>query len=289
MKKRSKSWTYPLAAALAMVAGCWGVEAQDGKSAESTDTRLQSTSSSVVTNDSGIVCRTQVTSTVTTNGNLVTEHRRETRIRTDAEGSVLETSTTEFSESYAADSEIAVGKKKLPAAGAGCPLADTGSFLSLKFGDRFETTNAVVSAESDALVSAPFKPKTPLEGFDDYFVYLTPKSHRIVKVVACARNAVEGDGDLRRHYLIEALEKRYGVRARPCSWRRPYYALDVAPGRTVTVCLAGASQEYETVISAWDDAVATEAAREYRELVEAERKAASERRGKRLKAAQEAF
>jgi hypothetical protein len=284
MKNGSKTWTYPLAAALAMAAGCWGVEAQDGQAPEPTDTRLQATSSSVVTNDSGIVCRTQVTSTVTTNGNLVTEHRRETRIRTDAEGSVLETSTTEYSESYSVDGGFA-SRKKAPPAAADC--AD--SFMTLKFGEKFETTNAVVSAESDPLVCAPFEPKTPLDGFDDYFVYLTPKSHKIVKVVACARKAVEGDGDWRRHYLVEALEKRYGVRARPCSWRRPYYALDVAPGRTVAVCLAGYSQDYETVISAWDDAVADEAAREYRQLLEAERKAASERRGKRMKAAQEAF
>lgn len=287
MKNGSKTWTYPLAAALAMAAGCWGVEAQDGQAPEPTDTRLQATSSSVVTNDSGIVCRTQVTSTVTTNGNLVTEHRRETRIRTDAEGSVLETSTTEYSESYSVDGGIASGKKPLLSAAGASDGAD--SFMSLKFGDRFETTNAVVSAESDALVCAPFRPKTPLDGFDDYFVYLTPKSHKLVKVVACAKKAVEGDGDWRRHYLVEALEKRYGVRARPCSWRRPYYALDVAPGRTVTVCLAGYSRDYETVISAWDDAMAEEAAREYRQLLEAERKAASERRGKRMKAAQEAF
>lgn len=287
MKNGTKAWSYYVAAALVLAGGCEGVEARNAKSSDPvTDTRLQASSSSVVTNDSGIVCRTQVTSTVTTNGNLVTEHRRETRIRSDAEGSVLETSTTEFSETYSVGGETAASRKPPAETGA---AADTDSFLSLGFGEKFDTTNAVVSAESDALVCAPFKPKTPLDGFDDYFVYLTPKTHKVVKVVACAKNAVEGDGDWRRHYLVEALEKRYGTRARPCSWRRPYYALDVAPGRTVTVCLAGASREYETVISAWDDAVAAEAAREYRELVEAERKAASERRGKRMKAAREAF
>jgi hypothetical protein len=57
----------------------------------------------------------------------------------------------------------------------------------------------------------------------------------------------------------------------------------------VTVCLENASADYETVISAWDDNVAAEAAKEYRELVEQERKAESERRSRRMKAAEEAF
>jgi hypothetical protein len=288
MKSESKALRYPLAALLALAAGCGGVEAEEGKGAAAVDTRLQSTSSSVVTNDAGVVCRTQVTSTITTNGNLVTAHRRETRIQSDANGSVLETSTTEFSETYPADGDRAALKQPVDARQQ--PSEDnSGTFLSLKFGERFDTTNLIESAQSGALVAARFVPKTPLDGFDDYFVYLTPTSRKVVKVVACAKKAIEGDSDWKRHYLVEALERRYGVRARPCSWRRPYYALDLAGGRTVTVCLENASADYETVISAWDDRVAAEAAKEYRELVEQERKAESERRSRRMKAAEEAF
>ena len=64
----------------------------------------------------------------------------------------------------------------------------------------------------------------------------------------------------RRHYLIEALEKRYSTWARPRSWCRPVYSFDIGGGRYVTACLAGASRDYETVLVAWDDALLTAAA-----------------------------
>ena len=53
----------------------------------------------------------------------------------------------------------------------------------------------------------------------------------------------------RRHYLIEALEKRYNTWARLCSWHRPRYAFDVGGNRHVVACLDGASPDYRTVIA----------------------------------------
>ena len=139
------------------------------------------------------------------------------------------------------------------------------------------------------LFTSPSLVKKPLSGFDDYYVYVTPKTHKIVKVCACAKEAVEPGGGWRRHYLIEAIEKRYGTWARLCSFRLPYYAFDVAPDRYVTVCLAGASDDYETVISAWDNAVAREAAEEERQVRQEARKNAAEKRTRRVDEARDAF
>ena len=136
---------------------------------------------------------------------------------------------------------------------------------------------------------ATFVPKKPLADFDDYYVYVTPKTHKIAKVVACARNMVDSGAQGRRHYLIEAIEKRYGAWARLCSFSRPCYAFDVGDGRHVMVCLAGASVDYQTVVAAWDDGVLGLASDEHAALRAEARKAAVERRSRRVSDALDAF
>ena len=119
--------------------------------------------------------------------------------------------------------------------------------------------------------------------------FVTPKTHKVAKIYACAKEAIDPGARWRRHYLIEALEKRYGTWARLCSWRRPCYSFEIGPYRHVTACLAGSSQSYETVIAAWDDAVGSQAVQEKEELREAARKTAAEKRGQRVSAAADAF
>jgi hypothetical protein len=65
--------------------------------------------------------------------------------------------------------------------------------------------------------------------------------------------------------------------------------LDIAPGRGVSVCLADASDDYETVITAWDDDAARLAASELRELRDEAFRKALENRSKAVKEAQGAF
>jgi len=258
----------------------------------STDKSSKATVSSVTTNDNGSVSRTFTESTVTTNGNMVTEHRRETRTNMDMKGNVLETSTSEYAQSYpVGDNGVAPLSSIVKSKGsAGEPAAaNIDSFLGLKFGDVFTATNFVTDASEPDYVRTTFTPKKPLGGFDDYYVYVTPKSHRVAKVFACAKNAIEPGSRWRRHYLIEALEKRYNTWARLCSWYRPCYAFDVGAGRHVTACLDGATQDYATVIAAWDDEVGYLASEEREQLREEARKTAAEKRGKRVSAAADAF
>ena len=68
-------------------------------------------------------------------------------------------------------------------------------FLGLKFGDVFESTNFVADADEPTLLRAVFTPKKALAGFDDYYVYVTPTTHKVVKVYACANtaNALKSD------------------------------------------------------------------------------------------------
>lgn len=270
-----------IAMAAILLAGC--SEAKAGDSGVSAKTA----SSSIATNDNGCVSKTLVETSVTTNGNLITEHRRETRTSTDLDGNVLETSTSEYAQSYnVGDTGIANISLKADDKAAS---AETESFMGLKFGEVFQTTNTVVDPCEPTLVRTKFKPKKAIPGFDDYYVYLTPKSHKVVKVCACAKNAIEPGGNWRRHYLIEALEKRYNTWARLCSFRLPYYAFDVAPDRYVTICLAGASDDYETVISAWDESFARAAADEREALREEARRNAREKRSRRVEEAKSAF
>ena len=256
---------------------------------KSKDMTSKTAESSVTTNDNGSVSRVFTESTVTTNGNMVTERRRETRTNMDMQGNVLETSTSEYAQSYPVGD---VGVVPLSAKTADDDAKSVGtadSFLGLKFGDTFSSTNFVEDSSYPDYLRAEFKPSKPLDGFDDYYVYVTPKTHKIAKIFACAKDAIEPGTSWRRHYLIEALEKRYGTWARLCSWRRPCYSFEIGPYRHVTACLAGASQSYETVIAAWDDAIGSQAVQEKDEIREEARKSAAERRGKRVSAAASAF
>ena len=67
---------------------------------EKRDVSQKSSEASVVTNDNGSVSRTFTECTITTNGSMVTEHRRETRTTLDTEGNMLESSTSEYAQSY---------------------------------------------------------------------------------------------------------------------------------------------------------------------------------------------
>ena len=279
-----------------MMAGVLAISALIGFAAASCDEKKdvsqKSSEASVVTNENGSVSRSFTEMTVTTNGNMVTEHRRETRTTLDTDGNMLATTTSEYAQSYPVGD---TGMKGLSAAihakgdAPDAPAKVEEGFMGLKFGEEFTGTNFVADADEPTLLRATFTPKKALAGFDDYYVYVTPKTHRVVKVYACAKSAVEPGASWRRHYLIEALEKRYQTWARPRSWCRPVYTFDIGSGRFVTACLAGASRDYETVLVAWDDALLTTAADETEALRVEARKNAAEKRSRRVTDATEAF
>ena len=261
--------------------------------AEKKDVSQKSSEASIVTNENGSVSRTFTECTVTTNGSMVTEHRRETRTTLDTQGNMLESSTSEYAQSYSVgDVGMTALKPSINAKigkGQEAPAANADSFMGLKFGEAFKGTNFVNDADEPTLLRATFSPKKPLAGFDDYYVYVTPKTHKVVKVYACAKNAVDPGARWRRHYLIEALEKRYQTWARPRSSFRPIYSFDIGGGRYITTVLAGATQTYETLIVAWDDSLLTTAADETEAIRAEARKKAAEVRVHRVNDAADAF
>ena len=258
---------------------------------EKKDVSQKSSEASIVTNDNGSVARTYVEATVTTNGNMVTERRRETRTTLDADGNMLESSTSEYAQSYPVGEEgMASFTTRVEQKNDEKPDAKVEEgFLGLKFGEEFKGTNLVADIEEPTLLRATFAPAKKLAGFDDYYVYVTPKTHKVVKIYACAKEAVDPGANWRRHYLIEALEKRYNTWARPRSWCRPIYTFVIGSGRFVTACLAGASRDYETVLVAWDDALLTTAADETEEIRREARKSAAEKRKAQVDDAASAF
>ena len=60
----------------------------------------------------------------------------------------------------------------------------------------------------NSLLMFKFTPEKKLAGFDDYYAFVTPKTRKLVKVCACAKNPVESNPSGRRHYLVEALENK---------------------------------------------------------------------------------
>lgn len=286
--KNSKQLTVTMACALVAMAAIGFAAATNG---EKKDSSRKSSEASVVTNDNGTVSRSFTECTVATNGSMVTEHRRETRTTLDTDGNVLESSTSEYAQSYSVGDVGMTSLKPSICAKVDkeAPAVNADSFMGLKFGEEFKGTNFVNDADEPTLLRAAFTPKKALAGFDDYYVYVTPKTHKVVKVYACAKKAVEPGARWRRHYLIEALEKRYQTWARPRSSFRPIYSFDIGGGRYITTCLAGASQSYETIIVAWDDALLTTAADEAEAIRVEARKAAAEKRSARVSDAADAF
>ena len=282
--KNRKMLTFGLAAGLVALMGtCLVAKEKQSDAADKTKPAAAEKAKEPAT-------RTQVETSVTTNGNMVTERRRETTTTTDADGNVIATSTSESLQSYPVGDYSTAGVVAAPSAKA--DPVDTDTFLGLKFGDVYKAGKKDIVRDPDepSLVRAKFKPAKPLAGFDDYFVYLTPKTHKIAMVCACAKKAIEpADGNWRRHELIVALQKRYRTWARSLSWTHPYYRFDVAPGRSITACLAGASEDYEAVISAWDVDVTRLADEERRAIDEEARKAAEKNRNKRIQDAINAF
>ena len=286
MKKTGTALTVASVAAAITLIGFAAASCDEKK-----DVSQKSSEASIVTNDNGSVARTYVESTVTTNGNMVTERRRETRTTLDADGNMLESSTSEYAQSYPVGEEgMASFTTRVEQKDDESPDAKVEEgFLGLKFGEEFKGTNFVSDIEEPTLLRATFTPAKKLAGFDDYYVYVTPKTHKVVKVYACAKEAVDPGTNWRRHYLIEALEKRYNTWARPRSWCRPIYTFAIGSGRFVTACLADASRDYETVLVAWDDALLTTAADETEEIRQEARKNAAEKRKAQVDDAASAF
>ena len=280
-----KKLTFGLAAGLvALVGTCLVAKEQQPEAAE------KAKQPAVAEKAKEPATRTQVETSVTTNGSMVTERRRETTTTTDADGNVVATCTSESLQSYPVGETATAGV--VAASPAKADPVDTDTFLGLKFGDVFKVAEKDIVQDEDepSLVRAKFKPAKALAGFDDYFVYLTPKTHKVALVCACAKKAIEPtDGNWRRHYLVEALQKRYRTWARSVSWTHPYFRFDVAPGRRVTACLAGASKDYEAVITAWDSDVTRLADEERAEIAEEARKAAEKNRNKQMQDALNAF
>ena len=275
-----------VAAALAAAATGAGDKIAENRASKTSE-------AATVTNDNGSVTRTFVECNVKTNGNMVTEHRRETRTTLDTAGNVLENSTSEYSQSYTVGEEPAFSVSttiRAPGAAAMPGTAPADSFLGLKFGDEWKgSTNFLAQTKDATMLAVEFTPEKKLDGFDKYIAFLTPKTRKIAKIYACAKEAVDPGARWHRNYIVQALEKRYGAWPRLCSYMRPAYRFDLGGGRHILACLADASADWQTVLSAWDDSLVALAEDESEEARNEARKAAKETRQKRVDAAADAF
>ncbi len=254
-------------------------------------------SSSVTTNESGVVTRFFIENTVSTNGTLVTTQRRETRTETDENGNLLSTKTSEYVES------VSIGDAQQ--SGRGYNRGHRGypprrgpvqldrmkldlSFMGLKPGDVFDLKGAAVPNNAQMLICVRFTPKKLLAGFDDYFVYLTPTSKRIVKIMACAKAQIPFDPD-GSHYLLEALEDKYGAKPMRYSSSNAQYAINFNHNQSIDIKLYKASANYETIIEMRDNDIYRMAQREYQEILKDKRIEEWRERERRQREASEAF
>lgn len=273
---------YGMMAAMAGLTSCGDLQAEKSQNVPS----IINEKETVVTNANGTITRTK---------------RSEREIK-DADGNVVGHETSVYSETLPADASASQEKVglKVPkdktagpedlASEKAAEKSANDSFLGLKFGEVPAGAEKAEDVPGEtALKMIRFTPEKKLKGFDEYYAFVSPKTRKLVKVCACAREEIAPDSFGRRHYLVEALESRYGVPARLASWIRPLYVLDIAPNRGVSVCLSDASSDYETVITAWDDDAARLAASELREMRDEAFRKAVEARADAVKEAAGAF
>lgn len=273
---------YGMMAAMAGLTSCGDLQAEKSQNVPSVINEKET----VVTNANGTITRTK---------------RSEREIK-DADGNVVGHETSVYSETLPADASASQEKVglKVPkdktagpedlASEKAAEKSANDSFLGLKFGEVPAGAEKAEDVPGEtALKMIRFTPEKKLKGFNEYYAFVSPKTRKLVKVCACAREEIAPDSFGRRHYLVEALESRYGVPARLASWIRPLYVLDIAPNRGVSVCLSDASSDYETVITAWDDDAARLAASELREMRDEAFRKAVEARADAVKEAAGAF
>ena len=284
--KHKQSTLVVVLAGILVFSGAFGLAA--AYSADKKVVASRNSESSVTTNANGSISRTFSEVQVTTNGTMVTEVKRETTQVQDADGHTLGSSTSEYRQIYSigdATKAVVSALKEEEVSAETKPLK---SFMGLEFGAKFDG-EFTPDRDEPTLLRAKFTPKTELEDFDDYYVYVTPTTHRVAKVYACSKKVIEPGVRGRRHYLIEALEKRFGQMARPCDMWRPIYAFDPSSECHVRVFLSQATEDYETLLVAWNDDLLVEAENEIISQREAARKTAQEQRRARVEKAAAAF
>lgn len=289
--KNNKYYVAALCGAVAIAGVVSIARAKSNPTPEVTSNNLETT---ISTNENGLVTKTWTEFSATTNGNMISESRRQTTTTTDSKGNILSTATSEMSQSYSREGNVA----SFTSPDESRQAADSGeeknvnkaiSFMGLELGKEYKADKFEQDAENAPLLRAEFKPAKPLDGFDDYYVYVTPKSRKIAKIYACAKNEIDPGSNWRGNYLMRALEKRYGAVGRLCSLWKPCFIFDVGGDSHVTACLACASIDYGTVIVAWDGDMVRFSEREYRELRIEERKKAEKERTDKLNKAVDAF
>lgn len=289
--KNKKYYIAALCGVLA-VAGVFSIaRAKNNSTSDVTANNLETT---ISTNENGLVTKTWTEFSASTNGNMISESRRQTTTLTDPKGNILSTTTSEMSQCYSRDGNVTSLTSPNECNRAGDSDDDIAeekplSFMGLELGKVYEADNLEQDVDNAPLLRTKFKPAKPLEGFDDYYVYVTPKSHKIAKIYACAKNEIDPGSNWRGNYLMRALEKRYGAIGRLCSLWKPYFVFDLGGDSHITACLACATVDYGTIIVAWNGDIVRLAEQEYRELRIEERKKAEKERIDKLNKAIDAF
>ena len=130
-------------------------------------------------------------------------------------------------------------------------------FLGLKLGDVYAVTNSCEGVDDDQLRMIGFKPTVGLANFDAYVVCVTPRSHKVAKIFACAKKEVcARPYSWDCHYLVRAITSSCGVKGVfGKDHKRPTYKFDLTANRHIEVCLTAAYSDYQTVILMYDDLI----------------------------------
>jgi hypothetical protein len=83
--------------------------------------------------------------------------------------------------------------------------------FGLALGDVFDVTKQGLEANAKkALVPTPFTPDKPNRAFSEYYVFISPKSHRIYKIIATGKFPDENAGYKVFAAIAAFLNKKYG-------------------------------------------------------------------------------
>ena len=144
--------------------------------------------------------------------------------------------------------------------------------FGITLGQKFDPKQAIGKASlTDGTPMYEFKPKKPFRAFTEYYVLITPKTHKVYSIWGIGKVENTQKCEKEQNFILTALERKYGIKPPDneliASLSSLYGAkLLQKDGKTIVIKCTGLTDDYSISISYTDDKLEKVAEKERIEL-----------------------